>query len=40
VPGVPIAAAERTTDAARIRAHRDRPLAELTADVPGLQVNG
>ena len=35
-----IAAAEHTTDAVRIRSHRDRLLAELTADVPGLRVNG
>jgi cysteine desulfurase len=35
-----ISRAEHTTDAARVRAHRDRLLAELTADVSGLQVNG
>jgi cysteine desulfurase len=35
-----IARAEHATDAARIRGHRDRLLATLVADVPGLQVNG
>jgi cysteine desulfurase len=35
-----IAHAEHAADAARIRVHRDRLLAELTAAIPGLQVNG
>jgi cysteine desulfurase len=35
-----IAHSEHATDAARIRAHRDRLLAELTAAIPGLHVNG
>ena len=35
-----IARVEHTTDALRICAHRDRLLAELTAAIPGLLVNG
>jgi cysteine desulfurase len=35
-----IAQAEQATDAARIRVYRDRLLAELTAAVPGIRVNG
>jgi cysteine desulfurase len=35
-----IAHAEHSTDGDRIRAHRDRLLAELTAAIPGLHVNG
>jgi cysteine desulfurase len=35
-----IAHAEHSADAARIHVHRDRLLAELTAAVPGLHVNG
>lgn len=35
-----IAQAEQATDAARLQAQRDRLLAELTAAVPGIRVNG
>ncbi|MEU4682508.1 cysteine desulfurase family protein [Streptomyces xinghaiensis] len=35
-----IARAEHGTDAARIRAHRDRLLGALTTAVPGLRLNG
>lgn len=35
-----IAQSEQATDAARIRVYRDRLLAELTAAVPGIHVNG
>jgi cysteine desulfurase len=35
-----LAHVEHAADGSRIRAHRDRLLAELTAAVPGLQVNG
>jgi cysteine desulfurase len=35
-----IARAEHATDAARIRGYRDRLIAALVADIPGLQLNG